>query len=155
LGAQRSGGLNPSPLLNGCYPETPGLLTGLTTMQSRRHHRNRPAVRPRATVIVSPEAVLRAGAAREYNPGMSSGDGTGMPSRAASRRTWSVRLVALGSEPPDDVDRSTTPEERLAMVWSLTVEAWAVSGRPMPTYPRTGTPVRLCRLDGRRPETPA
>jgi hypothetical protein len=105
-------------------------------------------------VIVSPEAtVLCACAAREYNPGMSSGDATGMRSRAASHRTWPVRLVALGSEPPDDIDRSTTPEERLAMVWSLTVEAWAVSGRPMPTYPRTATPVRLCRLDRRRPET--
>ena len=86
---------------------------------------------------------------------MSSGDAPEMPSRAASRRTWPVRLVALGAEPRDDLDRSTTPEERLAMVWSLTVEAWALSGRPMPAYPRSATPVRLCWLDRRRPETPA
>ena len=84
---------------------------------------------------------------------MSSGDAPGTPSRAASRRTWPMRLVAIGAEPRDDLDRSTTPEERLGMVWSLTVEAWALSGRPMPTYPRTATPVRLYWLDRRRPET--
>jgi hypothetical protein len=86
---------------------------------------------------------------------MSSGDVPETPSRAASRRTWPVRLVALGAEPREGLDRSTTPEERLAMVWPLTVEAWALSGQPMPAYPRAATPIRLCRLDHRRPETPA
>ena len=86
---------------------------------------------------------------------MSSGDGPGPPSRAAARRAWPVRLVALGAEPPDRLDRSTTPEERLAMVWTLTVETWALSGQPMPAYSRSATPLRLCRLDRRRPETPA
>jgi hypothetical protein len=66
-----------------------------------------------------------------------------------------VRLVALGAEPRDDLNRFTTPEERLAMVWALTVEAWALGGRPMPAYPRTAAPVRLRRLDRRRSETPA
>ena len=86
---------------------------------------------------------------------MSSGDAPGTPARAASRRTWPVRLVALGAEPRDDLSRSTTPEERLEMVWSLTVDAWALCGRPMPAYPRAETPVRLCWLNRRRPETPA
>lgn len=86
---------------------------------------------------------------------MSSGDAPRTPARAPSRRTWPVRLVALGEEPRDPLDRSTTAEERLAMVWTLTVEAWALSGRPMPAYPRTATPIRLCQLDRRRPETPA
>jgi hypothetical protein len=86
---------------------------------------------------------------------MSSGDAPGPLSRAASRHAWPVRLVARGGEPRNHLDRSTTPEERLAMVWTLTVEAWALSGRPMPAYPRTATPVRLCQMDRRRPETPA
>lgn len=86
---------------------------------------------------------------------MPEGEAAGTVSRAASRRTWPVRLVALGAEPQDHVDRLATPEERLAMVWSLTVEAWALSGRPMPNYPRTATPLRLCRLDRRRPASPA
>jgi hypothetical protein len=86
---------------------------------------------------------------------MSSGDAPGPPSRAASRRTWPVRFVALGAEPRDHLDRSTTPEERVTLVWTLTIEAWALSGRPMPRYPRAATPIRLCHLDHRRPETPA
>ncbi len=85
---------------------------------------------------------------------MSSGDPPGGP-RAASRRGWPVRLVDLGSEPRDRLDRSITPEQRLAMVWTLTVETWALSGRPMPAYPRSATPIRLRQLDRRRPETPA
>ncbi|HWC02805.1 MAG TPA: hypothetical protein VHF87_08545 [Methylomirabilota bacterium] len=84
---------------------------------------------------------------------MSSGDAPRTPSPAASRRTWPVRLVALGKEPRDHLERFTTPEERLAMVWTLTVEAWALSARPMPAYPRTAAPVRLRRLDRQRPET--
>jgi hypothetical protein len=86
---------------------------------------------------------------------MASGDSPGTASRAASRRTWPVRVVALRAEGRDHLDRSTTPEERLAMVWTLTVEAWALAGRPMPTYPRVATPVRLTQLARRRPETPA
>jgi hypothetical protein len=108
-----------------------------------------------ALVVVAMEAPVLCAVRPAYNPDMSSGDASGMPFRAASRRTWPVRLVALGAEPRDHLDRSTTPEERLAMVWSLTVEAWALCGRPMPAYPRTATPVRLCGLDRRRPETPA
>jgi hypothetical protein len=86
---------------------------------------------------------------------MSSGNARGAPSRAASRRSWPVRLVALGSEPRNQLDRSTTAEERLAMVWTLTLEAWALSGRSIPAYPRAASPVRLCPLARRRPETPA
>jgi hypothetical protein len=86
---------------------------------------------------------------------MSSGNARGAPSRAASRRAWPVRLVALGAEPRDHLERSTTPEERLAMVWTLTLEAWTLSGRPIPAYLRAASPVRLCQLARRRPETPA
>jgi hypothetical protein len=86
---------------------------------------------------------------------MSSGEDQGTLSRAASRRTWPVRLVGLGTEPRAHIPRLTTPEERLAMVWTLTVEGWALADRPMPAYLRRATPVRLCRPDRRRPETPA
>ena len=84
---------------------------------------------------------------------MPSADASGTASRATSRRTWPVRVFTLGAEPRDALDHSTTPEERLAMVWSLTVEAWMLSGRPMPAYARTAAPVRLGRLDRRRPGT--
>jgi hypothetical protein len=86
---------------------------------------------------------------------MSSGDGPGTPPRVTARQAWPVRLVALGSEPVDHVDRRTTPEERLAMVWTLTVEAWSLSGRPIPAYSRIATPMQLRPSDRRRPETTA
>jgi hypothetical protein len=41
---------------------------------------------------------------------------------------------------------SSTPEERLAMVWPLTVEAFSLSGSPMPDYRRVEAPVILRRL---------
>lgn len=57
------------------------------------------------------------------------------------RSAWPVRVFALGHEPSDDLSATTTPEERLAMVHALTVEAWALAGRPWPDYSRAETPV--------------
>ena len=57
------------------------------------------------------------------------------------RRDWPVRVYRLGEEPSDDLSRTTSPEERLAMVWKLTLEAWSVSGRAHPEYSRAETPV--------------
>ena len=31
------------------------------------------------------------------------------------------------------------------MVWTLTLEAWKMSGQPMPDYPRGEMPVRILR----------
>lgn len=58
-----------------------------------------------------------------------------------SRRSWPVRRLRLGQEPGDDLSGFTTAEERLAMVWELTVGAWAVAGRKIPDYPRERAPV--------------
>ncbi len=66
--------------------------------------------------------------------------------RAKARAKWPVRRHALGEEPPDDLRDSTTAEERLAMVWQLTVEAWSLTGRPLPDLPRSEWPVRIRRL---------
>lgn len=54
-----------------------------------------------------------------------------------------ARVHPIGREPDDDLLERTTPEERVAMVWPLTVEAWSLTGRPIPEYPRARTPVRL------------
>jgi DMSO/TMAO reductase YedYZ molybdopterin-dependent catalytic subunit len=54
-----------------------------------------------------------------------------------------VRLVRLGDEGGADLSASTTPEERLAMMWPLALEAWTLTGRPLPDYSRGETPVRL------------
>ena len=58
-----------------------------------------------------------------------------------SRASWPVRRYRLGEEPGDDLSRSTTAEERLAMMPALADEAWSLTGRPFPTYARHEAPV--------------
>ena len=53
----------------------------------------------------------------------------------------------LGEEPVDDFS-AYTAEERLAMTWQMTKDAWASAGLPMPNYSRSEMPVRVIR---RRP----
>ena len=53
-----------------------------------------------------------------------------------------MRKLRLGDEPGEDLSGSTTAEERLAMMWPLAVEAWSLTGEPMPEYEREDTPVR-------------
>ena len=70
----------------------------------------------------------------------------GRRTRALARRSWPVRKFRLGDDPGDDLSRTTTAEERLAMMWPLAVEAWSLTGRPMPGYRREEAPVeRLSR----------
>lgn len=63
--------------------------------------------------------------------------------RARRRRDWPIRSYTLGSEPGDDLSATTTAEERLAMMWPLALEAWALTGKPMPEYSRSTMPVRV------------
>ncbi len=58
-----------------------------------------------------------------------------------SRASWPIRRYQLGGEPSDDLSGSTTAEERLAMVEALTAEAWALTGKSVPTYTRQQTPI--------------
>jgi hypothetical protein len=69
--------------------------------------------------------------------------------RATGRATWPVRRFRLGSEPSDDLSALSTPEERLEMMWPLTLEAWSLAGRPIPEYRRDATPVHCLRLAAR------
>lgn len=63
--------------------------------------------------------------------------------RARARRAWPIRRYDLGSEPSDDLSASTTVEERLNMMWQLTLDAWASTGTPLPTYRRADAPGRV------------
>lgn len=73
--------------------------------------------------------------------------------RAAGRSSLPVRVFRLGEEPGDDLSGVTTADERLAMMWPLTVEAWRIAGLPIPEYPREETPVRVTRrATGSRPD---
>lgn len=64
--------------------------------------------------------------------------------RAALRRTWPIEATALRARPtPSAVD---DPAARLASVWRLTLDCWAIAGRPLPTYSRADMPGRILRL---------
>ena len=40
---------------------------------------------------------------------------------------------------------ASTPAERLAALWAVTCDAWALSGRPWPDYRREDMPGRVLR----------
>lgn len=73
------------------------------------------------------------------------GDDSESRRRAAARSGWPVSVHRLGEEPGDDLSATTTAEERLAMVWPLTLEAWRLAGRELPAYERSEMPVRVVR----------
>jgi hypothetical protein len=61
--------------------------------------------------------------------------------RAANRRSWPVRKVRLGEEPGEYLSATTTPAERIGMMWRLAQDAWALSGRPISDYSREEMPI--------------
>ena len=63
----------------------------------------------------------------------------------SDRHRWPVQKYRLGHEPGDDLSGTTTAEERLAMMWPLTLEAWALAGLEIPTYDRGEAVVRVIR----------
>jgi hypothetical protein len=65
--------------------------------------------------------------------------------RRRARLSWPVRAYRLGHEPPDDLSAESTPEERLASMWPLALEAWRLAGQPIPDYDRAHIPARLFR----------
>jgi hypothetical protein len=64
--------------------------------------------------------------------------------RAAARASWPISRHRLG-ESPSDVLHDVSPADCIAMVWSLTLDAWAAAGRPIPDYARADAPGRLLR----------
>jgi hypothetical protein len=65
--------------------------------------------------------------------------------RRAARARWPIARFRLGEEPSDDLSETTTPAERIAMMWPLAKEAWKLAGRALPTYDRRNMPARLFR----------
>lgn len=61
------------------------------------------------------------------------------------RADWPIRVVSPSEDSPD-LSASTTPEQRLAMVWELTKEAWAWARLPLPAYDRASIPVAMRSL---------
>ena len=64
----------------------------------------------------------------------------------ASRRITTVRIVPLDSPEAGESRVDGTATERLALVRQLSVSAWALMGRPLPTYTRSTIPIVIRRL---------
>ncbi len=79
----------------------------------------------------------------------------GGSARRAERIHWPVRKFQLGAQPGEDLSRAGTAEERLEMMWPLALDAWALSGRPLPAYSRRETPVTVVRPDADPGPAPA
>ena len=76
---------------------------------------------------------------------------SGAKERAATRRAnaanWPLRSYGIAEEPVrDPLDRSTV-DERVAAVWPLTREAWAVAGKEIPSYLRSAAPGNIRRRE--------
>jgi hypothetical protein len=69
----------------------------------------------------------------------------GSEARAAERRSWPGQLLGLEEQGSEDLSASTTRRERIAMMWRLAVDAWAMAGREIPNYGRAEMPGRLIR----------
>lgn len=70
--------------------------------------------------------------------------------RARKRRSWPIRKFRLGQEPDEDLSATTTPEQRLGMMWPLAVDAWMLGGREIPDYRREDTPGQVMRAANSR-----
>lgn len=62
-----------------------------------------------------------------------------------SRRGATARVFRLGEEPVDDLSASTSVEQRLAMVATLSRRMWELTGQPFPRYERSDMPGRVIR----------
>lgn len=68
--------------------------------------------------------------------------------RAAARAHWPGAKARLGSEDESAAPHGATPSECVAMVWQLTLDAWAMSGRTIPQYSRAEMPGSIVRGRG-------
>lgn len=64
--------------------------------------------------------------------------------RRLARATWPVRKYALGREPSDNLSLLSV-SDRVAMVWRVTQDAWALGKLPVPDYARADIPGRVIR----------
>ena len=71
--------------------------------------------------------------------------------RRSRRLAWPGRLLRQSDESELDPDvLAMSPSERLALVWRLTEDAWAMSGKEIPQYSRAQMPGRLIRGHDKR-----
>ncbi|MBL8923753.1 MAG: hypothetical protein JNJ54_33165 [Myxococcaceae bacterium] len=66
--------------------------------------------------------------------------------RRAARASWpGLKTNLQEAAGAEDLSATTSPEQRLAMMWELARGAWALTGQPMPDYARANMPGRVIR----------
>jgi hypothetical protein len=65
--------------------------------------------------------------------------------RARRRAAWPGELTTLSDQADAAIVRHGTSGERVAMVWRITLDAWASAGRALPSYTRAEMPGRIIR----------
>ena len=65
--------------------------------------------------------------------------------RARRRGNWVGTLTTLCLQNDAMIVRDGTAGDRIAMLWRVTLDAWASSGRPLPSYRRSEIPGRIVR----------
>jgi hypothetical protein len=65
--------------------------------------------------------------------------------RAQARARWPLVRVSLAAHDSAELLMSRSATERVAMVWALTLDAWAMRGESLPDYPRALAPGRVLR----------
>lgn len=66
--------------------------------------------------------------------------------RAESRANWPGIKTTLADAPgAEDLSTTTTIEERLGMMWELSLTTWLMSGKPIPDYSRAQLPTNMLR----------
>lgn len=68
--------------------------------------------------------------------------------RAKVRGAWPVVRASLRDERPELL-LEVPVAKRIAMVWALTLDAWALRGEALPDYPRAAAPGRVIRAGKR------
>lgn len=67
--------------------------------------------------------------------------------RRDARRNWPVSAVSPSFNDDVALARSTSSEERLAMMWTISLDAWTMTGEEYPHYERHNMPGRLLSPD--------
>lgn len=68
--------------------------------------------------------------------------------RRAARPSVPIRRFVLGEEPDENLSATTTMDERLAVVWSVSRLAYQLAGHPLALPPLNQLPGRVIRKAG-------
>ena len=70
--------------------------------------------------------------------------------RAKARANWTIEKKAVKDLPEIEVI-DAPPNVLIALCTQLSLQAWAMSGKPLPTYTRENMPIKVFRPSDNKP----